>query len=132
MVQRLMSKAEIKAKIIKHYISLRKLNDVSVTAYIDTDVDYNNKRIWSIAMRLDDEDRELVYIKIAYRSKNSIMTEYDIDFTMPFDDGRNVDDTESYLCGDMFDIDNGIDFILKEYERIEEQYFNRSYGYYAA
>lgn len=130
MVVNLMTKAEIKAKIFKHYISLRKLNDYGVTAYVDTDIDYESDRIWSIVMCLD--EIESIKIKIAYRNKKSIMTDYDWDFIMPYDDGGNVDDTESYLCGDMFDIDNGIDFILKEYERIEEQYFNRSYEYYVA
>ena len=55
--------------------------------------------------------------KVAYQSKNCLMQEYDIDWTMPYDEETgNVDDTEIAI-GDATDIE----WLFEQWERIKKE-----------
>ena len=54
--------------------------------------------------------------KVAYLPKNSLMREYDIDWTMPYNESGDVDDTELTI-GDEKDIE----WLYEQWERIKKE-----------
>lgn len=60
--------------------------------------------------------------KIAYHNNNAIMSEYDIDWTMPYDKKTSeVDDTETSIDYDG-DIEHSIEWWKSEWERIQDEH----------
>lgn len=79
-------------------------------------LDYVDDKQFAIVMGWQqvDDDYELC-MKLAYLPMNSLMSEYDIDWIMPYDeDTGQVDDTNSEI-GDEQDIANTIDYLLDVY-----------------
>ena len=109
----------------------RALNErnLSITYYVDVAVDPVYNRTWSIVVCYNDDiyganTGDIALAKIAYRATNSLMTEYDIDFTMPYDSATNeVDDTEYAIYGNEKDVKTLIDDLMKEYKRVCKTYF---------
>lgn len=97
--------------------------DHMTTWYFDL-VRHNGKRWAFVAawMDYDDEDDWKPYAKLAYQPTNSLMQEYDTDWSMPVckDDDSWCDDTECPVDSETLDAD--IDWWLKEWERFKEDY----------
>lgn len=84
---------------------------------------HNGKR-WALVaawMDYDNEDNWQAYGKVAYQPTNSIMQEYDIDWTMPYDEeSGEVDDSEFRFYINSLDIDS--EFVLEIWKRFQKEY----------
>lgn len=79
---------------------------------------------WAIVIAWMDWDNTgdwKLYGKVAWQTTNSMMQcDYDIDWTYPIDSDGECDDTELELT--KTSIDNDIDWLLAEWERVKELY----------
>ncbi len=95
--------------------------DFAKTWYIDFARD--EARIWSVVMCWSQEgDEEFVLAKVGYRAANSLMTEYDIDFVMPYNEETSeVDDLECmyYPGTQAYEIANDM---YRAYEHVMHEY----------
>lgn len=81
-------------ELVKSFIDTIK-KDHSVTCWKDFAED--DKYIWAIVFGWIDEGQDKgIGVKVAYLHRNSGMSEYDIDWLMPYNETDGVDDTESF------------------------------------
>lgn len=98
-------------------------SDHSITCYHKFATD-NKGNVWAIVLGWQDGfenadgSTERVCGKVAYQPSNSAMQEYDIDWTMPYDDGTSeVDDTEVEIKGK-----EDLQWLIQEAERCYTSY----------
>ncbi len=76
---------------------------------------HNGKR-WALVaawMDYDNDGHWQAYGKVAYQTTNSIMQEYDIDWTMPYDEeSGEVDDSEFRFYINSLDVDSEYAFTI--------------------
>lgn len=121
----------------KAVLDLKETKDLTVTYYFKFGVDDYNRR-WALVIAWQDgyEDSNTteyengtyrICMKIGFQPTTSIMQEYDIDWTMPWDEETgNVDDSEISIASDE-DIDYCIDYLFKIWERYKETYLDKEY-----
>lgn len=86
-------------KMIKFFTKQAKAewkNGISGTTYWYT-LDIINDKEYAVVMGWNDgfaEDKPTLCMKLAFLPTNSLMSEYDIDWLMPYDEQGEVDDTE--------------------------------------
>lgn len=113
---------EMKQRIKQFLKNIFKNEDHEATWMYNLDV-HNGKR-WALVvawMDYDDENDWQLYAKLAYQSTNCIMSEYDIDWTMPYDEETGeVDDTEILIGRSLCEAD--IDWLLEQWDRFQKEY----------
>ena len=84
---------------------------------------HNGKR-WALVaawMDYDNDGHWQAYGKVAYQPTNSIMQEYDIDWTMPYDEeSGEVDDSEFRFYINSLDVDSEYAFTI--WKRFKKEY----------
>lgn len=112
-----MKKEDFKKNFLEAVKDIRK--EASKTYYWK--LPSNDDKFWAIVVGTTNGGDELdndVAAKIAYQPAHSLMQEYDIDWTMPYDKDGNVDDTEIFISKDESDDD-----ILKDAEGLFKDAF---------
>ena len=122
---------KMKQDIKKAIYELKKSKDTTITYYFTFEIDEYSRR-WAIVLAWKGDYEEYysewcygeyrIAMKLAFQPTNSIMQEYDIDWTMPWDEKTGyVDDCETSIdCEE--DIDSNIDYLFKTWERYKDNY----------
>lgn len=104
-------------EILEEYLARLKeegeREDYGWTHYLPLYID-NQRNRWAIVLAYMAYDTEMqIWGKVAYQPTNSLMQEYDIDWTMPFNEETDeVDDTEIRV-----DDETDLKWLLKQWER---------------
>lgn len=113
---------EMKQRIKNFLQNVIENEDHESTWFFDLET-HNGKR-WALVaawMDYDDNDDWKAYAKLAYQTTNTLMQEYDWDWTMPYDEEfGEVDDTELLIGSEPNDSD--IDWWLEQWERFKKEY----------
>ena len=126
-----------KEQLRKAILDLKETKNVVITYFFKLWVDEYYRR-WAIVIAWQDgfEDSNTteyengtyrICMKIGFQPTNSIMQEYDIDWTMPWDEETgDVDDSEITVYSDEA-IDSCIDYIFGTWEHYKETYLDKEY-----
>ena len=127
---------KMKQDIRKAILELKESKDISLTYWFTFEIDDYLRR-WAIVLAWQDGYAEentdwhfgeyRITMKVAFQPTNSIMHEYDIDWTMPWDEETgDVDDSEVSIHSDA-EIDSVIDYMFKIWETYKKEYIDKEY-----